>query len=132
MQKRRIRVLMLVIGQDAHDRGAKVVTAALRDAGMEVIYTGPWQKTEGVAKMAIEEDVDIIGISSLSYDHVLIPRVIEELKKAGSDIPVIAGGVIPPDEAQALKDAGVAEVFLPGSSILSIVNCVKEIVNREC
>jgi methylmalonyl-CoA mutase C-terminal domain/subunit len=131
-----IKVLLAKLGFDGHDRGVKVVATGLRDAGMEVVYIGPWQTPESVAKAAIEEDVDVIGISSLGYDHVLIPKLLTELKKVKSDIPVIVGGIIPPDEVHALKDAGVAEVFPPGSSMDSIVHFVRKIVShspqRDC
>ena len=126
----KIRVLLAKIGQDSHDQGIKVVAAGLRDAGMEVIYTGLWQKTAAVVKAALEEDVDIIGVSSLSYEHLLVPKLIEELQGKGSNVPVIVGGVVPPDEVRFLKDAGVAEVFPPGSSIASIVNYVKKTVTE--
>ena len=128
---KKIRVLLAKIGQDSHDQGIKVIAAGLRDAGMEVIYTGLWQKTGAVVKAALEEDVDVIGVSSLSYEHLLVPKLIDELREKASNIPVIVGGVIPPDEIRALKDAGVAEVFPPGSSVDSIVKCVKEIVTKE-
>ena len=128
---KKVRVLLAKIGQDSHDQGIKVVAAGLRDAGMEVIYTGLWQKTTAVVKAALEEDVDVIGVSSLSYEHLLVPKLLDELREKGSNIPVIVGGVIPPDEARALKDAGVAEVFPPGSSVDSIVKYVKEIVTKE-
>ena len=127
----KIRVLLAKIGQDSHDQGIKVVAAGLRDAGMEVVYTGLWQKTAAVARAAMEEDVDVIGISSLSYEHLLVPKLLDELKGKGSNIPVIVGGVIPPDEAQVIKDAGVAEVFPPGSSIDSIVKYVRKIVAEQ-
>ncbi|MDY7019350.1 MAG: cobalamin-dependent protein [Chloroflexota bacterium] len=127
----KIRVLLAKIGQDSHDQGIKVVAAGLRDAGMEVIYTGLWQKTAAVVKAAMEEDVDVIGISSLSYEHLLVPRLLNELRGKGSNIAVIVGGVIPPDEAQVIKDAGVAEVFPPGSSIDSIVKYVRKIVTEQ-
>ena len=127
----KIRVLLAKIGQDSHDQGIKVVAAGLRDAGMEVIYTGLWQKTAAVVKAAMEEDVDVIGISSLSYEHLLVPRLLNELRGKGGNIPVIVGGVIPPDDAQVIKDAGVAEVFPPGSSIDSIVKYVRKIVAEQ-
>ena len=127
----KIRVLLAKIGQDSHDQGIKVVAAGLRDAGMEVIYTGLWQKTAAVVKAAMEEDVDVIGVSSLSYEHLLVPRLLNELRGKGGNIPVIVGGVIPPDEAQVIKDAGVAEVFPPGSSIDSIVKYVRKIVAEQ-
>ncbi|MDY7033453.1 MAG: cobalamin B12-binding domain-containing protein [Thermodesulfobacteriota bacterium] len=123
---RNTRVLLTKIGFDGHDRGVKLVASAMRDAGLEVIYTGPWQTVEGVAETALQEDVDVIGISSLGYDHVLIPQLMELLRKKNlNDVLVIVGGVIPPDEVTALKDAGVAEVFPPGTKLNSIVEYVE-------
>ena len=120
---------MAKIGFDGHDRGAKLVTSAMRDAGMEVIYTGPWQAVEEVAETALQEDVDVIGISSLGYDHVLIPKLMGLLKKKNlNDILVIVGGVIPQDEIPGLKNAGVAEVFPPGTKLNRIVEYVRDMV----
>lgn len=120
---------MAKIGFDGHDRGAKLVTSAMRDAGMEVIYTGPWQAVEEVAETALQEDVDVIGISTLGYDHVLIPKLMELLKKKNlNDILVIVGGVIPPDEIPGLKSTGVAEVFPPGTKLNRIVEYVRDMI----
>ena len=121
-----IRVLLTKIGFDGHDRGVKVVASALRDAGMEVIYTGPWQTVEDVADIAIQEDVDVIGISTLGYDHVLIPGLMQLCsEKNMQDILVIVGGIIPRDEAPALKDTGVAEIFPPGTPLDHIVEFIQ-------
>lgn len=120
---------MAKIGFDGHDRGAKLVTSALRDAGMEVIYTGPWQAVEEVAETALQEDVDVIGISSLGYDHVLIPNLMKLLEKKNlNDILVIVGGVIPSDEIPGLKNTGVAEVFPPGTKLNRIVEYVRDMI----
>ena len=120
---------MAKIGFDGHDRGAKLVTSAMRDAGMEVIYTGPWQAVEEVAETALQEDVDVIGISTLGYDHVLIPKLMGLLKKKNlNDILVIVGGVIPPDEIPGLKNSGVAEVFPPGTKLSRIVEYVRDMI----
>ncbi|MEK7847659.1 MAG: cobalamin B12-binding domain-containing protein [Chloroflexota bacterium] len=127
-QKHRIRVLMAKVGFDGHDRGVKVVTAALRQAGMEVIYTGPWQTVEAVVETALQEDVDVIGISSLAYDHPLVPKLVARLKDRGASIPVIVGGVIPPDDVRQLLQAGVRAVFPPGTPLDDIVKCVRECV----
>ena len=128
----KIRVLLCKIGYDSHDKGIKVVAAALRDGGMEVIYTGPWQTIESVANMAVQEAVNIIGVSCLNYEHLLIPelmRVVEE--KAPGGIPLIAGGVIPPDDAEELKKAGVKEIFSTGSNTRHIVYIVKRIAGES-
>ena len=120
-----IRVLLTKIGFDGHDRGVKLVATAMKDAGMEVIYTGPWQTVEEVAETALQEDVDLIGISSLGYDHLLIPKLIKLLNKKNlNDMLVIVGGVIPPDEIADLKNVGVAEVFPPGTRLNQIVEYI--------
>jgi methylmalonyl-CoA mutase, C-terminal domain len=125
--RRRIRVLTVKLGLDGHDRGVKVVSRALRDAGVEVIYAGLRQTPEMAVEAAIQEDVDGIGISILSGAHMtLIPRVLELLKERGvDDIVVFAGGIVPEDEAAELKQLGVAEIFGPGTSLGTIVEFVK-------
>ena len=132
MEEKKIRVLLCKIGQDSHDQGVKVVAAALRDAGMEVIYTGPWQPLESVANMALQEDVDIVGVSCLNYEHLLIPKLMRILdEKSQKGIPLIAGGIIPPDEANELKDGGVKDIFPPGSHTQDIVKAVRAIVANQ-
>lgn len=128
-----IRVLMAKPGLDGHDRGAKVVARALRDAGMEVIYTGLRQSPEQIVQAAIQEDVDMVGLSCLSGAHnTLFPRVVELLKEKGAaEIAVFGGGVIPEADIQGLLAAGVAAVFTPGASLESIVSFVRERVKRE-
>lgn len=113
----RIRVLVAKPGLDGHDRGAKVIARAFRDAGFEVIYTGLRQTPEQIAESALQEDVDVVALSSLSGAHqTLFPRVVEELRSRGlADVLVIGGGVIPAADIPALKAAGVAEVFTPGT-----------------
>ena len=120
---KKIRVLMAKPGLDGHDRGAKVVARALRDAGMEVIYTGLRQSPEDIAEAAIQEDVDAIGLSSLSGAHmVLFPEVVKVLKKRGAgDILVVAGGIIPDDDIPKLRKAGIKAVFGPGTPLADIV-----------
>jgi pivalyl-CoA mutase small subunit len=121
----RPRILLTKIGLDGHDRGSRIVAAYLRDAGMEVIYTGPWQSVPNVVKTAVEEDVDLIGISTLSNDYVLIPELIEQLKSAGSEaLPVIVGGIVPPAEERALLGLGVKQVLHPGATREDIVSAV--------
>jgi methylmalonyl-CoA mutase C-terminal domain/subunit len=118
---RKIRVLVAKPGLDGHDRGAKVIARALRDAGMEVIYTPPWQEIAAVVKLATEEDVDVIGISSLATDHLIVPKLMQALREAGlADAAVIVGGIVPDEDEQMLLEAGVARVFHPGTTIAEI------------
>lgn len=127
-----IRVLMAKIGLDGHDRGVRVVSRALRDAGLEVIYTGPWQTPEQVAEGALQEDVDIIGISSLAYDHVLVPKLIRLLEEKGLDnVPVVVGGIVPDEDAQMLEKSGVAKVFHPGANLEEIINYMKSVARKH-
>lgn len=117
-----IRVLVAKVGLDGHDRGIKVVARLLRDAGMEVVYTGLFQTPETVAAAAIQEDVDVVGLSMLSGAHLtLVPLVVDELRQRGSDISVVVGGIVPPSDVQLLIDAGVAGVIGPGASGESVV-----------
>jgi methylmalonyl-CoA mutase C-terminal domain/subunit len=120
------RVLVTKIGLDGHDRGSRVVAAYLRDAGMEVLYTPPWQELAQVIRLAEEEDVDVIGISSLATDHLLIPKLMKALKKAGlEDVPVVVGGIVPDEDEKKLKKAGVRRVFHPGAPREEIVSSVE-------
>lgn len=123
MSDRKIRVLIAKPGLDGHDRGAKVVARALRDAGMEVIYTGLRQTPEQIVQAALQEDVDAVGLSILSGAHMhLFERVIELLKKAGvDDLPVFGGGIIPDQDIPKLKKLGVAEIFQPGTTTSQII-----------
>ena len=126
MQKK-IRVLVSKVGLDGHDRGAKVVAAALRDAGMEVIYTGLRKTPEMIVEAAIQEDVDAIGVSILSGAHMTIfPRVLQLMKDKGlSDVLLFGGGIIPAKDIEELKTLGVGELFTPGASTREIVQYVK-------
>jgi len=126
-QPRPIRVLVAKPGLDGHDRGAKVVAAALRDAGMEVVYTGLHQTPEMIATAAVQEDVDVVGLSILSGAHMtLVPRVVELLNdKQAGDVVVILGGTIPADDIPELKRLGVAAVFTPGSPTDAIVEFLR-------
>ena len=120
-----VRVLVAKVGLDGHDRGVKVVARILRDAGMEVVYTGLFQTPETVAVAAIQEDVDVVGLSMLSGAHLtLAPLVVTALRERGSSIPVVVGGIVPPSDVEALRAAGVADVFGPGASAESIVSAV--------
>lgn len=122
------KVLVTKIGFDGHDRGSRVVAAALRDAGMEVIYTPPWQEIATVVKLATEEDVDVIGISSLATDHLIVPKLMDALREAGmGETAVIVGGIVPDEDEPVLLAAGVARVFHPGSPLAAIVDFVREI-----
>jgi methylmalonyl-CoA mutase C-terminal domain/subunit len=127
---RPLRIVVAKAGLDGHDRGAKVIARALRDAGMEVIYTGLFQTPEQIVQTAIQEDADGIGLSILSGAHMtLFPLVIEQLKaQDAGDIVFFGGGTIPPDEVIALKKAGVAEIFTPGAPLQEIIDFVR----REC
>ena len=115
-------------GLDGHDRGAKIIARALRDAGMEVIYTGLHQTPEQIVETAIQEDADAVGISILSGAHMtLVPRIVDGLRENGvEDVLVVVGGTIPADDAQELKERGVAEVFTPGASTGDIVRFLEE------
>jgi methylmalonyl-CoA mutase C-terminal domain/subunit len=122
-----IRVLVAKVGLDGHDRGIKVVARLLRDAGMEVVYTGLFQTPETVAVAAIQEDVDVVGLSMLSGAHLtLVPLVVRALRERGSDIPVVVGGIVPPRDIPLLLEAGVARVLTPGVSGESVVATIKE------
>ena len=115
------KVLVTKIGLDGHDRGSRVVASYLRDAGMEVVYTPPWQDIPAVVKLALEEDVDVIGISSLATDHLIVPKLMQALGAAGlQDIAVIVGGIVPDADEAMLLEAGVAQVFHPGSALEEI------------
>lgn len=128
-----IRVLVAKPGLDGHDRGAKVIARALRDAGMEVIYTGLRQTPESIVNAALQEDVQVIGLSILSGAHnAIVPRVMELLRERRlTDVTVVVGGIIPDDDAERLKKLGVAEVFQPGASLEGIVKFVREAVPQS-
>jgi methylmalonyl-CoA mutase C-terminal domain/subunit len=130
MTERKIRVLIAKPGLDGHDRGAKVVAHALRDAGMEVIYTGIRQTPEQIAQAALQEDVDAVGLSSLSGAHAtLFPRVIECLHKNGmEDVVVFGGGVMPPQDAEELKTKGMQALFGPGTTTKEIVDFIQKAI----
>jgi methylmalonyl-CoA mutase C-terminal domain/subunit len=122
------KVLVTKIGFDGHDRGSRVVAAGLRDAGMEVIYTPPWQEIATVVKLAMEEDVDVIGISSLATDHLIVPKLMDALRDASmNDVAVIVGGIVPDQDEAMLLEAGVARVFHPGSSMAEIAAFVRNL-----
>lgn len=124
----RIKVLIAKVGLDGHDRGAKVIVRALRDAGMEVLYTGIRQSPEMIVAAAIQEDVDVIGLSSLSGAHmILFPRVTRLLKERNiTDIMVIGGGIIPEKDVDRLKEEGIVKTFGPGTSLSTIAEYIRE------
>jgi methylmalonyl-CoA mutase, C-terminal domain len=127
MPERKIRVMVAKPGLDGHDRGARILARCFRDAGFEVVYTGCHQTPEQIAAAAIQEDVDLVGLSCLSGAHrVLFPRVVELLNEKGaSDITVIGGGIIPEQDFSSLYSAGVKAIFTPGASLDSIVEWIK-------
>ncbi len=122
------KVLVTKIGLDGHDRGSRIVAAYLRDAGMEVIYTPPWQEIPAVVKLATEEDVDVIGISSLATDHLIVPKLMAALRAAGlDDVAVVVGGIVPDADEDMLIAAGVAKVFHPGGALEDIATCIRDL-----
>jgi methylmalonyl-CoA mutase, C-terminal domain len=133
MSERKIRVLVAKPGLDGHDRGAKVIARALRDAGMEVIYTGLRQTPEMIASAALQEDVDAVGISILSGAHnTLCPRIVDLLRENGmDDTLVLVGGIVPQEDIAELKQKGVSEVFLPGTSTEDIVKFINQNVRTN-
>ncbi|QIW24891.1 cobalamin B12-binding domain-containing protein [Sulfolobus sp. S-194] len=133
MSQKRIKVLVAKLGLDGHDRGAKVIARALKDAGMEVVYTGLRQTPEQIVKSAIQEDVDVIGISILSGAHLeLVPYVVNLMREKGlNDVVLVVGGVIPPQDVPKLKEIGVDEVFLPGSSLKDVVEKITKAVESK-
>ena len=125
-QEKKIRVVVAKPGLDGHDRGAKIIARALRDAGMEVIYTGLHQTPEQIVETVIQEDADAVGLSILSGAHMtLVPRILELLREQGvDDVVITVGGTIPPDEVKTLKELGVAEVFTPGASTQQVTDFI--------
>lgn len=130
MAEEKIRVLLAKPGLDGHDRGVKIIARALRDAGMEVVYTGLRQTPEQIANAALQEDVQIVGLSILSGAHMTIfPRVIELMREKGmDDVVLFGGGIIPDDDIPKLKELGVGEIFLPGTSTEEIVKYIRKTV----
>jgi methylmalonyl-CoA mutase C-terminal domain/subunit len=128
MEERKIRVLVAKPGLDGHDRGAKVVARALRDAGFEVIYTGIRQTPQMIAEAALQEDADVVGLSILSGAHMtLCPKVVDLLRAQGQDdVPVLVGGIIPEEDAARLRAAGIAAIFGPGSSTADIIAFIRQ------
>jgi methylmalonyl-CoA mutase C-terminal domain/subunit len=128
MAERPPKILVTKIGFDGHDRGSRIVAAYLRDAGMDVVYTGPWQQIPTVVKLALEEDVDVVGVSSLATDHLLLPKLVAALGEAGlGHVAVVVGGIVPPEDEPALRDAGVAQIFHPGTARDEIIGAVSRL-----
>lgn len=132
MSEKRIRVLVAKPGLDGHDRGAKVIAQALRDAGMEVVYTGLRQTPEKIVAAALQEDVDVVGMSILSGAHLtLFPKVVRLLKEQGAqDVLVVGGGIIPDEDIPVLKEAGISELFTPGTPLQAAVKFITENVRK--
>ena len=128
-----VRVLIAKPGLDGHDRGAKIIARALRDAGMEVIYTGIRQTPKMIVEAALEEDVDVIGLSILSGAHVdLFPQIFEELGSNDmDDVPIIAGGIIPESDRSALESLGVRAIYGPGTTTSQIIECVRQVASER-
>ena len=125
------RVLVTKIGFDGHDRGSRVVAAYLRDAGMEVVYTPPWQEITAVVKLAAQEDVDVVGVSSLATDHLILPDLVAALREGGlPHVRVIVGGIIPQNEQPELTEAGVSAIFNPGATSEEIVTTVRALAKE--
>jgi methylmalonyl-CoA mutase C-terminal domain/subunit len=132
MHERPPKVIVTKIGFDGHDRGSRLIAACLRDAGMEVIYTPPWQEIPTVIKLAIEEDADVIGISSLATDHRIVPQLMTALHEAGlNDVQVIVGGIVPAKDEATLLASGVARVFHPGAALEDIVTEVRALARKR-
>lgn len=131
-ERRPPKVIVTKIGFDGHDRGSRVVAAFLRDEGMEVVYTPPWQEIAAVVKLATEEDADVIGVSSLATDHLLVPKLMDALRAAGlDDVQVIVGGIVPPKDERMLREAGVARVFHPGVALGEIAEAVRALTRNR-
>ena len=129
---RRPKVMVTKIGLDGHDRGSRLVAGFLRDAGMEVIYTAPWQQINNVVRQAMDEDVDAIGISSLATDHLLVPKLMDEIRaQKMDDVVVIVGGIVPDPDVEMLEDAGVSAVFHPGSTRDDIVSTITAKISKN-
>jgi len=132
MAERPPKVIVTKIGFDGHDRGSRVVAACLRDAGMEVVYTPPWQDIAAVVKLATEEDAEVIGISSLATDHLIVPKLMAALRAAGlADVQVVVGGIVPPRDERQLIEAGVARVFHPGAALEDIAAEVRALAAKS-
>jgi len=125
------KVMITKIGLDGHDRGSRVIAAHLRDQGMDVVYTPPWQEIPAVVRLVMDEDIDVLGVSSLATDHLLVPKLMKALSDAGlTHVKVIVGGIVPDGDERALVDAGVSRVFHPGSSLEDIAAAVATLTQQ--
>jgi methylmalonyl-CoA mutase C-terminal domain/subunit len=124
------RIVLAKIGLDGHDRGVRVLARALRDAGMEVVYIGPWASPAQVVAAAVQEDVDVVGVSSLAYDHLLVPALVRDLRAAGYTGAVVVGGTIQSADVPALEAAGVARVFHPGEPLDEVIEALRDVAAR--
>jgi methylmalonyl-CoA mutase C-terminal domain/subunit len=125
------RVVLAKIGLDGHDRGVRVLARALRDAGMEIVYIGPWASTAEVVATAVQEDADLVGISSLAYDHLLVPDLVRELRAAGFEGAVVVGGTIQSADIAALEAVGVARVFHPGEPLDEVIAALRVVARSR-
>ena len=129
---RRPKIMVTKIGLDGHDRGSRLVAGFFRDAGLEVIYTAPWQEISHVVSQALEEDVDAIGVSSLATDHLLMPKLMEALAQAEmGDVIVVVGGIVPDQDVAMLKDVGVSEIYHPGTSRDEIITSLCGLISEK-
>jgi len=125
------RVMITKIGLDGHDRGSRLIAAHLRDHGMDVVYTPPWQDIPAVVRLTMDEDIDVVGVSCLATDHLLVPKLMRALKEAGlTHVKVIVGGIVPEEDERELTEAGVSRVFHPGSSLAEIAETVTELTHQ--
>lgn len=125
------RVMITKIGLDGHDRGSRLIAAHLRDHGMDVVYTPPWQDIQAVVRLAMDEDIDVVGVSCLATDHLLVPKLMRALRDAGlAHVKVIVGGIVPESDERELSEAGVSKVFHPGSSLAEIADTVAALTHQ--
>lgn len=132
MSRRRPKVIVAKIGLDGHDRGSRIIATSLRDAGMEVIYTPPWQEISSIVKLVLEEDPDVLGISSLATDHRIVPKLMSSLRDAGvEDVRVVVGGIIPQQDEPELLESGVAQIFRQGTPIENIIDSITSLAQQR-